>query len=176
VGTDHPKFQIGLPEVNLGIVPAWGGTTRLPRLVGIESALDLMLTGRGIDARKAERIGLLDRAVPHGRLREQALALLDELAQGKSSERKNHGFRDWLLEGNPVGRAILFSQARKRVLVRTGGHYPAPLAILEIVEKGRSSKIHSLARKRESEGAPSGDVSKTCPPLLSQRAAKKERG
>jgi 3-hydroxyacyl-CoA dehydrogenase/enoyl-CoA hydratase/3-hydroxybutyryl-CoA epimerase len=113
-----------------------------------------MLTGRGIDARKAEKIGLLDRAVPHERLREQALALLHELAQGGTpsqggTPRKKRAIRDWLLEGNPVGRAILFSQARKRVLVRTGGHYPAPLAILEIVESGRTSKSHSLALERE---------------------------
>ena len=178
VGTDHPKFQIGLPEVNLGIVPAWGGTTRLPRLVGIQSALDLMLTGRGIDARKAEKIGLLDRAVPHGRLREQALALLHELAQGGAPARKKRTIRDWLLEGNPVGRAILFSQARKRVLVRSGGHYPAPLAILAIVANGRPSKSHSLSLERErvKELLP-GDVSKNLVHLffLNERA-KKDRG
>jgi 3-hydroxyacyl-CoA dehydrogenase/enoyl-CoA hydratase/3-hydroxybutyryl-CoA epimerase len=178
VGTDHPKFQIGLPEVNLGIVPAWGGTTRLPRLVGLQSALDLMLTGRGIDARKAEKIGLLDRAVPHGRLREQALALLNELAQGKASARKKPGFRHWLLEGNPMGRALLLSQARKRVLARTGGHYPAPLAILDIVRNGRTSKSRSLALERERvrELLP-GSVSKNLVHLffLNERA-KKDRG
>jgi 3-hydroxyacyl-CoA dehydrogenase/enoyl-CoA hydratase/3-hydroxybutyryl-CoA epimerase len=179
LGTDHPKFQIGLPEVNLGIVPAWGGTTRLPRLVGIENALDLMLTGRGIDARKAQKIGLLDRAVPHGRLRGQALALLRELQQGKlSPARKKLTTRDWLLEGNPAGRLVLFSQARKRVLSRTGGHYPAPLAILEIVEKGRTSKSRSLALEREKvkELLP-GEVSKNLVHLffLNERA-KKDRG
>jgi 3-hydroxyacyl-CoA dehydrogenase / enoyl-CoA hydratase / 3-hydroxybutyryl-CoA epimerase len=178
VGTDHPKFQIGLPEVNLGIVPAWGGTTRLPRLVGIQNALDLMLTGRGIDARKAERIGLLDRAVPHGRLREEALSLLDELARRGAPARRKRTVRDWLLEGNPVGRALLLSQARKRVLARTGGHYPAPLAILEIVEKGRTSKSRSLSLERErvKELLP-GNVSKSLVHLffLNERA-KKDRG
>jgi 3-hydroxyacyl-CoA dehydrogenase / enoyl-CoA hydratase / 3-hydroxybutyryl-CoA epimerase len=175
VGTDHPKFQIGLPEVNLGIVPAWGGTTRLPRLIGIQNALDLMLTGRGIDARKAEKIGLLDRAVPHGRLREQALLLL---SRSGVAARKKRTLRDWLLEGNPLGRAILFSQARKRVLARAGTHYPAPIAILEIVEKGRSSKSRSLALEREKvrELLP-GEVSKNLVHLffLNERA-KKDRG
>ena len=178
VGTDHPKFQIGLPEVNLGIVPAWGGTTRLPRLVGIQSALDLMLTGRGIDARKAEKIGLLDRAVPHGRLREQALALLSDLPRGTAPARRKPKNRDRLLEGNPVGRALLFSQARKRVVARTGGHYPAPLAILDIVENGRTSKSRSLALERErvKELLP-GEVSKNLVNLffLNERA-KKDRG
>ena len=178
VGTDHPKFQIGLPEVNLGILPAWGGTTRLPRLVGIQSALDLMLTGRGIDARKAERIGLLDRAVPHGRLREQSLALLSDLARGKAPARRRRAFGDRLLEGNPLGRAVLFSQARKRVLARSGGHYPAPLAILDVVESGRGSTSRSLALERErvKELLP-GEVSKNLIHLffLNERA-KKDRG
>ncbi len=175
VGTDHPKFQIGLPEVNLGIVPAWGGTTRLPRLIGIRNALDLVLTGRGIDARKAEKIGLLDRAVPHGRLREQAHLLL---SRDHAAAKRKRTLRDWLLEGNPLGRAILFSQARKRVLARAGAHYPAPLAILEIVEKGRASKSRSLALEREKVRALlPGEVSKNLVQLffLNERA-KKDRG
>jgi 3-hydroxyacyl-CoA dehydrogenase/enoyl-CoA hydratase/3-hydroxybutyryl-CoA epimerase len=133
-----------------------------------------MLTGRGIDARKAEKIGLLDRAVPHGRLHEQALALL---SQSVSSGRKRT-MKDWLLEGNPAGRAILFSQARKRVLARAGTHYPAPFAILEIVEKGRSSKSRSLALEREKvrELLP-GSVSKNLVHLffLTEKA-RKDRG
>ncbi len=178
IGTDHPRFQIGLPEVNLGIVPAWGGTTRLPRLVGLQAALDLMLTGRGVDARKAEKIGLLDRAVPQGRLREQALALLREISEGRGRANKKRALGDRLLEGNPVGRAVLFSQARKRVLARTGGRYPAPLAILEIVEKGRTSKSRSLSLEREkAKELISGEVSKNLVHLffLNERA-KKERG
>jgi 3-hydroxyacyl-CoA dehydrogenase/enoyl-CoA hydratase/3-hydroxybutyryl-CoA epimerase len=178
VGTDHPRFQIGLPEVNLGIVPAWGGTTRLPRLVGIQAALELMLSGRGLDARKAERMGLLDRAVPQGRLREQAHALLQGLGEGKASARRRRPKGARLLEGNPLGRALLFSQARKRVLARSGGHYPAPLAILDIVERGRRSKERSLALEREKvrELLP-GRVSKNLVHLffLNERA-KKERG
>ncbi|HEY7820890.1 MAG TPA: 3-hydroxyacyl-CoA dehydrogenase NAD-binding domain-containing protein, partial [Vicinamibacteria bacterium] len=178
IGTDHPRFEMGLPEVNLGILPAWGGTTRLPRLVGLQAALDLMLTGRGIDARKAEAIGLIDRAVPHGRLREQTLALVAELAAGKSPRRKRRPPSERLLEGNPIGRAILFSQARKRVLDRTAGRYPAPLAILEVVKKGRSSKARSLALEREKvkELLP-GEVSKNLVRIffMTERV-KKERG
>jgi 3-hydroxyacyl-CoA dehydrogenase/enoyl-CoA hydratase/3-hydroxybutyryl-CoA epimerase len=178
LGTDHPRFEIGLPEVNLGILPAWGGTTRLPRLVGLSAALDLMLTGRGVDARKAEAIGLIDRAVPHGQLRQQSLALLAELSAGKRPRRRGRRTGERLLEGNPVGRAILFSQARKRILDRTSGRYPAPLAILEVVKKGRSSKTRSLALEREKvkELLP-GEISKNLVRIffMTERV-KKERG
>jgi 3-hydroxyacyl-CoA dehydrogenase/enoyl-CoA hydratase/3-hydroxybutyryl-CoA epimerase len=149
VGSDHPKFQIGLPEVNLGILPAWGGTTRLPRLVGLSSAMDLILTGRGIDARKAERIGLLDRAVPHPSLREQALSLLKDLAAGRRPRRKKRPLGTRLLENNLLGRLVLFSQARKRVLAQTRGRYPAPLAILDVLKEGRASRRVSFELERE---------------------------
>ncbi|HYX19352.1 MAG TPA: enoyl-CoA hydratase-related protein, partial [Thermoanaerobaculia bacterium] len=62
--SDAPRAQIGLPEVRLGIFPAWGGVTRLPRVVGLAPALDLILTGKGLDAKRARRIGLVDEAVP----------------------------------------------------------------------------------------------------------------
>src|SRR6266496_1173913 len=64
VMSDGPKAKIGLPEVRLGIFPAWGGCTRLPRLVGLQKALDLVLTGKQLDARRAKKIGLVDEAVP----------------------------------------------------------------------------------------------------------------
>src|SRR5262249_49065013 len=64
LAAEEPRTQIGLPEVMLGIFPAWGGTTRLPRLIGLPAALDLILTGRSIDARRAEKLGLVARAVP----------------------------------------------------------------------------------------------------------------
>ncbi len=126
LGTDHPRFGIGLPEVNLGIIPAWGGSTRLPRLVGLQQALELILTGRNIDAKKAARIGLLDRAVPHTEIDKQAVDLVRKLRrQGrfrKKVVRRARGLAGWLLEGNPLGRGFGFQQARKKVLARTHGH------------------------------------------------------
>ena len=64
VASDHRKTRMGLPEVQLGILPAWGGTTRLPRLIGLQAALDMLLTGRLVDARKARRSGLVDAVLP----------------------------------------------------------------------------------------------------------------
>ncbi|HSF19487.1 MAG TPA: 3-hydroxyacyl-CoA dehydrogenase NAD-binding domain-containing protein [Vicinamibacteria bacterium] len=146
VGSDHPRFQIGFPEVNLGILPAWGGTTRLPRLIGVRQAMDLILTGRAIDATKAERIGLVDRAVPHSELDRRALELLDELIRGRRPRRPG---KSLLLEGNPIGKWFLFWQAKKRVLEKTKGHYPAPLAALDVMRRGASSKARSLELEQE---------------------------
>ena len=145
LGTDHPRFGMGLPEVNLGIIPAWGGSTRLPRLVGLQEALELILTGRNIDAKKAERIGLIDRAVPHTEIDKHAVELVRKLRrQGhfrKKVARRTRGLAGWLLEGNPLGRAIVFQQARKKVLARSQGHYPAPIKALEVIRRGLAMKL-----------------------------------
>lgn len=140
LGTDHPRFGMGLPEVNLGIIPGWGGSTRLPRLVGLQQALEIILTGRNIDAKKAARIGLIDRAVPHTEIDKHAVELVRKLRrQGrfrKKGVRRARGLGGWLLEGNSLGRALVFQQARKKVLARSHGHYPAPLKALEVIRRG----------------------------------------
>ena len=64
VAVDEPATRLGLPEVMLGIVPGWGGIKRLPRLIGGPAALDLLLTGKSVDARKAKALGLVDESVP----------------------------------------------------------------------------------------------------------------
>ena len=180
LGTDHPRFGIGLPEVNLGIIPAWGGTSRLPRLVGLREALELILTGRTIDARKAARIGLLDRAVPHIELEKQAVELVRRLRrQGrfrKKRGRRAAGLTGWLLEGNPVGRWLVFLQARKNVLARTKGHYPAPLKALEVIRRGLGMRLER-ALELEAEAIADllvGEVSKNLVHLffLSEKAKK----
>ena len=178
VGSDHPRFQIGLPEVNLGILPAWGGTTRLPRLIGLEKALDFILRGRGIDAKRAERLGIIDRAVAHAELGRRALELLRDLQNGKKQKRCQASISEWLLTANPIGRAILFSQAKKRVLAQTKGHYPAPLAIIDVLREGRRSRKRSLELEAErvKELLP-GDVSKSLVHLFFlNEAAKKDPG
>jgi 3-hydroxyacyl-CoA dehydrogenase/enoyl-CoA hydratase/3-hydroxybutyryl-CoA epimerase len=138
VCSDSPKTRIGLPEVNLGILPAWGGTQRLPRLVGLAAALDLILTGKSIDGKRAARIGLADAAVPEAIFSEWSAAF----ARGKFGARKPRGLRKRttaariFLEGNLIGRALLFRKARATVLSRTRGRYPAPLEALEAVRRG----------------------------------------
>ena len=82
VASDAGRTRLGLPEVMLGILPAWGGTTRLPRLVGLQAALDLLLTGKQIDARKALRIGLISRILPAALFAEEVGRFAQTVAEG----------------------------------------------------------------------------------------------
>ena len=151
VATDHPKTQIGLPEVQLGILPAAGGCQRLPRLVGARAALDMILAGKAERAAKAFRLGMVDELVAPPILAEITMAAARRMAEGWRPKRKRPGgFVGFLLDGNPLGRAIVFRSARKQVLERTGGNYPAPLAALDAVEYGLK---HGMAEglKREAQ-------------------------
>ncbi len=138
LASDHPATELGFPEVQLGIVPAWGGTQRAPRVVGLQDALTLILTARRVSARKAERMGLVDQAVPAGRL----LEIADDTAVAAMRGREvpggagGAGLAGLLLERNPIGRRLVFSQSRKRVRARAGRHYPAPLRAIDAVETG----------------------------------------
>jgi 3-hydroxyacyl-CoA dehydrogenase/enoyl-CoA hydratase/3-hydroxybutyryl-CoA epimerase len=130
---------VGQPEVNLGLVPAGGGTQRLPRLIGLPSALDLILSGRRLDARRARRIGLLDEVVHPTVLGQAARAWalrpkrpLDRPIRAGLSVRAAMD----VAELTPAGRQLMYRQARADVLARTHGHYPAPLRALEAVEIG----------------------------------------
>ena len=136
VASDRPDTKLGLPEVRLGILPAWGGSTRLPRLIGIAEALDLILTGKTVIGRKALTLGLVDALLPDARfldgVRDFALTRRDQRRRGEGGL----DLKELLLEKNPVGRKILFDQARKKTLGQTKGHYPAPLRAIEVVRVG----------------------------------------
>ncbi len=151
VATDHPKTQIGLPEVQLGILPAAGGCQRLPRLVGLRAALDIILAGKTERAAKAFRLGMIDELVPPPILTDITLAAARRMAGGWRPKRKRlGGFLGFLLDGNPLGRRMVFRRARKQVLERTGGNYPAPPAALEAVEYGLGHGIPE-GLKREAQ-------------------------
>lgn len=139
VASEEDRTRIGLPEVMLGIYPGFGGTTRLPGAVGHMHALDLILTGRSLDARRAEKMGLIARAVPAAWLMEAATRRVNELAKRPAGARRDRwrprGLMDRLLGGNPLGRALVFRQARAGVMQKTGGHYPAPLAAIDTLQK-----------------------------------------
>jgi 3-hydroxyacyl-CoA dehydrogenase/enoyl-CoA hydratase/3-hydroxybutyryl-CoA epimerase len=143
IATDHPKTVLGLPEVQLGLLPGGGGTQRLPALVGLATALDLMLAGKTVKARKARTIGLVDEAVHPAVLRAVAVRRARELAAGTRARTVGKGGKGAaaaVLESNPIGRAVVFRQAREQVLKKTHGHYPAPLEILEAVAAGYESR------------------------------------
>ena len=139
VASDHPKTVLALPEVQLGIIPGAGGTQRLPRIIGLQRALDMILTGRNIRAKKALQMGLVDEVVHPAILREVAIERARRLADFSLDSRhspKGRGATGVLLEANPIGRSIVFRKAREGVLSKTHGHYPAPLAALAAVQAG----------------------------------------
>lgn len=139
--TDHSKTSLGLPEVSIGVIPGWGGTQRLPRLVGLQQGLKMILGSKPVDGKKAFKIGLADQILPHAFLEEQLPEAIDKCCQGKTKARKMK-WSDWLLEGNPIGRSLIFSQARKNVEMKTKGHYPAPLIALETIKKTISKPLN----------------------------------
>ena len=136
--SDDDATRIGLPEVQLGIIPAWGGSTRLARLAGLARAIPLVTAGKALDARRALRQGLVDSVVPREYVLREGLRLLDALRQGQSVRSRRTGLKAFLLEGNPLGRALLERVASKRILGQTKGHYPAPEAALRVMVRGRS--------------------------------------
>ncbi|NJD09394.1 MAG: fatty oxidation complex subunit alpha, partial [Gemmatimonadetes bacterium] len=133
LASDRPETRIGLPEIKLGIIPGFGGTTRLPRLIGIRAALDLILTGKNLDARRALKAGLIDERLHPAQLYYRARAVALELAGGKRLDRPARPLPVRLLDGTLPGRRLVLGQARKQVLKETRGHYPAPLAALEVI-------------------------------------------
>ena len=161
--SDRPETKIGLPEVRLGILPGFGGTTRLPRLIGMRAAVEMILTGKTLDARRAHRVGLVDERVATPALYGRASAVAAEMATGqKPSKRKRGGLAATVLDRTRAGRKVVLWQARKRTLQETRGHYPAPLAALDTLQESAGL---SLDEALEREAAALGrlvvtDVSK----------------
>jgi len=124
---ETPATRLGLPEVMLGFHPGWGGTVRLTRLIGAPAALDLMLSGRSVDARTAKRLGLADAAVPHRHLKRAARILLHEQPAPRQP-------KWWLRAANlPLARDAVALVTERQVAKRARKeHYPAPYAIVDL--------------------------------------------
>jgi len=130
VAVDEPGTRLGLPEVMLGILPGWGGIARLPKLLGGPAALDLLLTGKTVDARKAKRLGLVDEAVPLRTMESTARGVLRAMPKPRTLSFAA------ALTLNPLARRVIASQAAKQVARRARReHYPAPYAILELFSR-----------------------------------------
>lgn len=159
LASDHPKTKIALPEVNIGIFPGWGGTQRLPALIGLQRSLDIILTGRNLDAKRALRSGVIDKIIPKEQVSETALKFARDVVAKKDvlarSRRKQKGLFPVLLEKNPLGRAIVLRMAKKAVLKKTKGHYPAPLEALKVIKKSYGK---SLKKGLEIEAKHFGDL------------------
>jgi 3-hydroxyacyl-CoA dehydrogenase/enoyl-CoA hydratase/3-hydroxybutyryl-CoA epimerase len=123
---DGPKTRMGLPEVMIGIVPGWGGAKRMPQLIGAAAALDLMLTGRAIDARRARKLGLVDAATPRRHF-DNAVRQILTAAPPRRKPALGAAVTNW-----PGVRKLVASKAAKQVAQKARrDHYPAPYAIIE---------------------------------------------
>lgn len=134
VSSFSDPVKIGLPEVQLGILPGFGGTLRLPKLIGIVKALPLLLTGKLIGSKEAFRIGIVDRLFPEKTLLAQAIEFAKTLPPSRAP-RSDRSFSSRFFEKSPVGRALVYRAARKNILKQTRGFYPAPVKILDVVQK-----------------------------------------
>jgi 3-hydroxyacyl-CoA dehydrogenase/enoyl-CoA hydratase/3-hydroxybutyryl-CoA epimerase len=164
VCSDSDRTTLGLPEVQLGLLPGSGGTQRLPRYVGIANALDMMMTGKHVRPQKARRMGLVDEVVPTSVLMDVAVKQVHRL-QGRHRQQSAPKRRSaveaathWVLEKNPLGRSVVFKQAEKQMLAQTRGNYPAPKRILEVVEAGFSQ---GMGRGLELEAKAFGELAMT---------------
>ncbi|MES2524523.1 MAG: fatty acid oxidation complex subunit alpha FadJ [Gemmatimonadota bacterium] len=142
VATEHPKTMLAFPEVQLGLIPGAGGTQRLPHTVGLQAALDMILTGKNIRAKRALAMGLVHELVHPAVLREVALRRAGELGRGERPALRERtptvreNATTTLLEDNSLGRRVVFRQARETVMKKTKGAYPAPLMAIDAIQKG----------------------------------------
>jgi 3-hydroxyacyl-CoA dehydrogenase/enoyl-CoA hydratase/3-hydroxybutyryl-CoA epimerase len=138
--SDHPKTSLGLPETQLGIIPGWGGTQRLPRLVGLQKGLEMILAGKTLNAAKAYKAKLADAIAPWEFLdqyvdRFVAKLLNNHEARKIKDRRKEKPLMQKLLEDNPAGRALVYYQSEKAVKEKTKGRYPAPEIALKLIKE-----------------------------------------
>jgi 3-hydroxyacyl-CoA dehydrogenase/enoyl-CoA hydratase/3-hydroxybutyryl-CoA epimerase/3-hydroxyacyl-CoA dehydrogenase/enoyl-CoA hydratase/3-hydroxybutyryl-CoA epimerase/enoyl-CoA isomerase len=135
IASTHPKTELGLPETKIGLIPGWGGTQRLTRLIGPALAAEMICAGEAANAETARQRGMVFDVVPADKLAEESRRLLDWAnATGDWKEVRRR-------KKLPVGlseeqKAFTFAVARAQVLLKTGGHYPAPLAALDAIANG----------------------------------------
>lgn len=134
IAADTPQTELGLPEVLLGIVPGFGGTQRLPRRVGVVTALEMILTGKKLRAKQALRAGLVDDVVCPFKLDLEARNYALELAHGRPprNAKARGGMKSFLSRFGP-SRRFMLTQARKQTLRKTRGLYPAPALAIDLI-------------------------------------------
>jgi 3-hydroxyacyl-CoA dehydrogenase/enoyl-CoA hydratase/3-hydroxybutyryl-CoA epimerase len=146
VASRDPSTRIGLPEVKLGIYPGWGGSVRLPRLVGVPAAMDMMLTGRALSAKNARAIGLVDKVVDAADLVDAAAALA---AKGAARPLKQR-FLAWATNWWPVRQALAPMLVKQVAGKAPKAHYPAPYALIETWRRAGGGIQSQLAAERRS--------------------------
>jgi 3-hydroxyacyl-CoA dehydrogenase/enoyl-CoA hydratase/3-hydroxybutyryl-CoA epimerase len=142
IASSDSVTKVGLPETNLGILPAWGGSTRLPKLIGLPNALEAILNGRQYPAEQALALGMVDSIVHREQLTTAATKRIQQSGDKKRPSKIHISNR------KPLSRLVQ-SQAEKKTLARTRGHYPAPIKALEVACASLSvSHEESLANEK----------------------------
>jgi enoyl-CoA hydratase / long-chain 3-hydroxyacyl-CoA dehydrogenase len=150
--TDSSKTKLGLPEVKLGLLPGFGGTQNLHPLVGLQNAMDMMLTGKEIRPDKAKKMGLVDLVVAPQSLQAVAIQQAELLASGQLKvTRKKKSWFNRLLEDNSIGQSVIWGQIDKMVQKNTNGNYPAPYSIIDCVKYGLANASGNAKYKHERE-------------------------
>jgi 3-hydroxyacyl-CoA dehydrogenase/enoyl-CoA hydratase/3-hydroxybutyryl-CoA epimerase len=154
IASDDSSTKIGLPEIQLGILPGFGGTQRMPRIMGLQAALDIVLAGKAVNSKKALKSGLVDKVVHPNLLDEQAVIWAKEIIAGGGQKRRKkfqpQGLVNKVLEGPAKG--IVFKKAREGVMKATKGHYPAPLKALDVIQKTYGMSDRDAGMRIEREG------------------------
>jgi 3-hydroxyacyl-CoA dehydrogenase/enoyl-CoA hydratase/3-hydroxybutyryl-CoA epimerase/enoyl-CoA isomerase len=130
--------QVGLPETKLGLIPGFGGTTRLPRLIGADNALEWIAGGSSYRPMDALKVGAVDAVVPDDKLRDAALLMLREAIAGELDWQRRRADKKGPLHLNATEAAMAFSTARAYIYGKAGKHYPAPFAAVDVMEKAAS--------------------------------------
>lgn len=163
VATDSKATRIGLPETQLGILPGWGGSHRLPRRIGLPASLDAILTGRLFPARKAKSLGIIDRITKP----EYLVRVASDIAMGRMPcKRVKRGWKALLIDKNPAAKALIARTAEKGVFKKTRGKYPAPGVAIELVVSGTTASRSSWAQ-READAVAKLGVTPECKALVS---------
>ena len=159
IATDSPKTQLGLPEVQIGLLPGAGGCQRLPRLIGLSAALPMIMGAKMETGLKALKLGLVDELVPKAILLDTALKAAERIVrQGVPLRKAKGGMMGAVLDRSFPGRRVVYAKARKDTLKKTHGNYPAPLAALEAVQAGLEQ---GLAKGFEVESRLFGELAVT---------------
>lgn len=166
--SNDKRTALALPEVKIGIIPGFGGTQRLPRLVGLSNSLDMILTGKSVYPKKAIKIGLADEVTYKELLLSRAIVMAKKAISGHRPKklRARRSLLMMLLEGNPITRMLIYRQAKMSIQRETRGNYPAPFAALEAVRYGLS---HGAKAGYEKEASLLGSliVTEVCKNLIS---------
>ena len=177
IAADDPKTRIGLPETQLGIIPGWGGSHRLPERIGLPLALDAILTGRLMKAKVAWKRGMVDRITyPH-----LLVKLACDMAMGRVKvKQKKRGMAKWMVDRNPLMKMIIGNKVRKQIEGKTRGKYPAPLRALDLV-LGSGGKSREAAARLEADAVAELATGSICKSLVgiffaSEAAKKYARG